>query len=287
MPEDGFILERAQVVIIGLGLMGGSLALSLRGRCGGLSAIDPDGATVQRARARRLVGRVESDPAGVLPGADLVILAAPVPAILDWLTRLGGLIDRPCIVMDLGSTKRRIARAMQQLPANFDPIGAHPICGRERLGLEHAAADLYTGAPFVVTPLERTTEAARTAAEQVIAAAGGRRLELTPERHDQVLSATSHLPFLVSSALALATPGEHADFLGTGFRSVSRLAGTPASMMLGVLDSNRDNILESLQRFRAALALIESALAGEDELELAQILHRSRSSYEALLGQAA
>jgi len=283
MKEDGFTLAEAKVAIIGLGLMGGSLALALRGHCRALFGIDSHPATLQLARAQRAVDRAEAHPTDILPQADLVVLAVPVPAILEWLPLLTRAILHPCILLDLGSTKRRITRAMEALPPNFDPLGGHPICGREQLGLRNADADLYRDAPFVITPLTRTSRRALSAAGQIISAAGARPLELGADQHDRILASTSHLPFLLASALTLGMPAEDAAFIGTGFRSAARLAGTPASMMLGVLGSNRDNILESSRGFRESLALIESVLIGEDSRALEEILDRSRQAYENLL----
>jgi prephenate dehydrogenase len=282
----GLRLEDSKIAIIGLGLMGGSLALALKGRCRGLIGIDSHPATLELARAKKMVDGAGSDPAKLLPEADLVILAVPVPAILEWLGVLPRYIRRPCIVLDLGSTKREITRAMEILPSNFDPVGGHPICGREQLGIRNAAADLYRNAPFVVTPLARSTKFALSVVGRIISTVGAYMLELAADQHDRILASTSHLPFLLSSALALGTPQENAPFIGTGFRSVSRLAGTPASMMLGVMRSNRDNILDSLRRFRESLSLIEAALNARDSLELENILNRSRQSCESLLNVA-
>jgi prephenate dehydrogenase len=283
MKEDDFFLADKQIAIIGLGLMGGSLALALKGHCRVLYGIDAHPATLELARAQKIVDRAESEPADLLADADLVILATPVPVILEWLSGLPGFIQHPCIVMDLGSTKRQITQAMENLPANFDPVGGHPICGREQLGLKHASAELFHNAPFVVTPLARSTQRALSAAKQIISTIEAHELQLTADLHDRILASTSHLPFLLASALALGTSQEYAPFIGTGFRSVSRLAGTPASMMLGVLGSNRDNLLESIRAFRESLSLIETALKAEDELELESLLNRAHRSYENLL----
>ena len=282
MPEDGFRLQDSTVAIVGLGLMGGSLALALKGTCR-LVGLDIDPAAREAALAKGAVAAADRDPAKVLADADVVILAAPVPAIIGWLESLPKLIDHPCVVMDIGSTKRAIIDAMNSLPAQFDPIGGHPVCGREQLGLRNADPNLFMDAPFILTPLARTTSRAREAASQILASIGARRLELSAEEHDRALAATSHLPFLASSALALATPADSGQFIGTGFRSTARLAGTPASMMLGVLASNRDNILQSLKDFQMSLSTIEAALRDEDNPALEELLDRSRRSYEGLI----
>jgi prephenate dehydrogenase len=102
--------------------------------------------------------------------------------------------------------------------------------------------------------------------------------------HDRILAATSHLPFLISSALALASPPEVAPFVGPGFKSTSRLAGTSSSMMLGVLETNRENVLNAIHAMQAQLAQLESTLSAEDFSQLESILNNARSAYQDLMG---
>ena len=283
MDKPGFTLKDANIALIGLGLMGGSLALSLKERCHHLSAYDPHLPTLELARRQEIAHVAEGDPAKVLADVDLVILACPVPAIVDWLARLPEYIQHPCIVLDIGSSKRTIVSALETLPANFDPVGGHPICGRERLSLENAERFLYRDAPFVLTPLERTSENARSATLQIIEALGAKPIWLDAEAHDRILAATSHLPYLLSSALALATLNDAAPLIGPGFRSTSRLAGTPSSMMLGVLQSNADNVLASIVSFRQSLDVLESALRSENRDALQSALNQSRTHYQTLV----
>ncbi|KAA0256489.1 MAG: prephenate dehydrogenase [Chloroflexi bacterium] len=181
------------------------------------------------------------------------------------------------------STKRDITHAMDSLPENFDPIGGHPICGKEKLGIENAEADLFKDTVFVITPLERTTMRAKSAAEQIVSTLGASCIEMTAEEHDKVFAATSHLPFLLSSALVHSTPQEFASFIGPGFRSTARLAGTPSHMMMGILKSNRDNVLNALRSFRSSLSEIESALQTGDFSGLETVLNRSRIAHQALI----
>lgn len=281
--EDGFRLQESRIAIIGLGLMGGSLALALKGQCAALYGIDSDHATLQLALDKGIVDQAHTDAARLLPQADLVILATPVPAIIDFIHNLPLLVQESCIVLDLGSTKKNIVEAMSLLPERFDPIGGHPICGKERLGLENADTALFQQAPFVVTPLKRTSVRAQDAVKQIVSAIGAQFLEIDAEEHDRVLASTSHLPFLLSSALVLSTPSEFAPFLGTGFKSTSRLAGTPAHMTMGILQSNRENILHGIQAFRNSLHQIESALHDENYVQLELILNQSRSTYQSLV----
>lgn len=294
--EAGFSLRDSTVGIIGLGLMGGSLAMSLKGKCARLIGFDTHQPTLELALSRKIIDQASVFsplPAGEGLGAalsrskqvraDLLILATPVPSILDLLSELPSLLSQPCIVMDLGSTKRDILQAMSTLPENFDPIGGHPICGREKLGLENADAGLYEGAPFIITPLGRTSSRAKTAIGQVIAAIGAKPIEMPAEEHDRILASTSHLPYLISSALAGSTPLEYAALTGPGFRSTTRLAGTPPYMMMGILQSNREHVLEAIRSFRDSLDEVESALREEDYPRLEGILDNSRNSHATLV----
>ncbi len=283
MTEPEFTLSTSKIAIIGLGLMGGSLALGLRGKCAALYGIDPHLPTLETALSQQIVDYASSDPSSLLPEVDLVILSAPVPAILTLLEQLPKFTSNPCIVMDMGSTKKLIVESMSRLPENFDPIGGHPICGKEKLSLANAERTLYYAAPFLLTPLERTSPRAISAANQIIEAIGAKATTLDAVEHDRILASTSHLPFLISSALALATPNDVASFIGPGFKSTSRLAGTSSSMMLGVLQSNRENVLNALHGMQNQLTEIESALASDDFSKLESILNKAMDKYQELI----
>ena len=284
--EDGFSLKDSTIGIIGLGLMGGSLAMGLKGKCARIIGFDSHLPTLELALSKKIVDQA-------LPhlqplsheerGVDLLIIAAPVSTIIDILQQLPSIMSHPCIIMDLGSTKRDIVQAMSGLPNNFDPIGGHPICGKEKLGLENADADLYQDAPFVITQLERTTQRAKSAVEEVVSGLGANLVEMTDEEHDRVFASTSHMPFLLSSALASSVPQEFAPFIGSGFRSTTRIAGTPPHMMMGILKSNRENVLQAIQSFRISLVEIESALQEENYAKLEFILDQSRMAYQAIV----
>jgi prephenate dehydrogenase len=185
--------------------------------------------------------------------------------------------------MDLGSTKKLIIDSMSRLPKRFDPIGGHPICGKEKLSLANAERTLYYAAPFLLTPLERTSKRAISAANQIIKALGAKGKVVDAVEHDHILASTSHLPFLLASALTLTTPDDFSLFVGTGFKSTSRVAGTSSSMMLGVLQSNRENVLNALHGLQNELAKLESALSSDDLTDLESILKEAQSKYQKLI----
>jgi prephenate dehydrogenase len=287
MPEPDR-LPSARVAILGLGLMGGSLALALRGRCASILGYDPDPATLELARRRQVVDLAAGEPGEILPQAEVVILAAPVGAIIRTLTDLPRLHPGRAIVLDLGSTKSQVTRAMAGLPDRFDPIGGHPMCGKETSSLANAEATLFQGATFAFTPLERTTRHARALAAELARAVGSTPLFLDPQSHDRWVAATSHVPYLLAAALALATPGEAAPLAGPGFRSATRVAAASPAMMIDVLRTNRNNILEALAGFRLQLDRLEADLAGEEEGgDLSAMLERSAARRSELLGTVA
>ncbi len=283
MQEPDFNLAQSKIAIIGLGLMGGSLALGLRGKCAALYGIDPNLSTLELALSQNIVDYADSDPAKLLPEVDLVILSAPVPAILTLLEQLPAFTSNPCIVMDLGSTKKLIVESMSRLPERFDPIGGHPICGKEKLSIANAERTLYYAAPFLLTPLERTSARALSAANQIIEAVGAKAVILDANEHDRILASTSHLPFLLSSALALTTPNDVASFIGPGFKSASRLAGTSSSMMLGILQSNQENVLNALHNLQNQLTEIESVLSSGNFSKLESVLNDSQKKYQSFV----
>ncbi len=262
MDESDFGTLR--IGFFGLGLMGGSLALALRPHCAEIHACDIDPATRRMAAEKGVVDSACAHLASLLPRIDLLILAAPVCVNLRVLADLPRLWDAPLMVLDIGSTKRVVVESMQTLPPRFDPLGGHPMCGKETSGLAHAEAEMFRGAPFAFTPLERTSPRLRSLAQTLVERIGAHPLWLDAATHDRWVAATSHLPYLVSTALKAATPAEAAPLIGPGFRSTTRLAASNPKMMRDILLTNREPILQALARFRAQLDAIENELRSED-----------------------
>ena len=282
MAQPDF-LSNSRVAILGLGLMGGSLALKLRGRCAQLLGCDTDPTTLALARQQNLVDQVSDKPGDILPLSDLVILATPVRAILSLLDDLPDLHPGSAAVLDLGSTKVQIIERMQALPSRFDPLGGHPMCGKERGGLENADPNLYQSAPFALTPLPRTSLRLRRLAEQLVRLVGARPLWLEAETHDRWVAATSHVPYLVANALAAITPVETRPLVGPGLRSSTRLAPSGWSMMRDILETNRPNILAGLQRFRQQIEDLENRLETGDLAAVEQLTAQGAQNYDALV----
>lgn len=275
-------LQHTRVGIVGLGLMGGSLALALRGYVPYLLGVDRQPATRQAALRDGIVDEAVEALTPDAPPVDLLVLATPVRAILDLLTRLPALRPDGCAVLDLGSTKRAVVAAMSALPERFPAIGGHPMCGKETAGLAAAAADLYRGQTFVLCPLPAAPPAAEQLARQLIAAIGARPVVLDAAEHDATVAAVSHLPYLLAGALMRGAADERLWAISaSGFRDTARLAGSDPRMMLDILLTNREAVLDTLREVETELAAVREALARGDEAALAEWLSAAQVAYAA------
>lgn len=279
-------LSQARVCIVGLGLMGGSLGLALRAAraCRAVIGADSNPDVRQQAVALGVVDSIVDDAATAVRQADIVVLAAPVRAIIRLVEELGPLLPPGSLLMDLGSTKVDIVQAMDRLPERVQVIGGHPMCGKESAGIAAADAALFHDAVFCLTPLPRTDAAAVSLAGDLVRALGARPLVIESARHDSLVAAVSHLPYLVSATLAVtAADVARADALAwqlaaSGFRDTSRLAGSDVDMMLDVLLTNRQAVAALARQAADDLAVLAEAIAKGDEAGLRGALGAARSA---------
>lgn len=285
ISRDAPELKDAQVTIVGLGLMGGSLALALQSHVAALAAVEPDPQTRRLALERGIVQTASAALAEGLREADLVILATPVGAILNIIQELPRLRADGCYLLDVGSTKAAICAAMDRLPKPFAAVGGHPMCGKETAGLAFADASLYQRQTFVLCPTTRTTESIWRLAQAVIEKIGALSLSLPPEVHDQRVALLSHLPYLVAAnlmRLAAAKAGDDAQYWAVsaaGFRDTSRLAGSDAAMMLDIIETNRDAILHELRRFAAQTGELIRLVESDDSTRLQAWLRATQEEH--------
>ena len=283
MPDESH-LAQARVGILGLGLMGGSLALALRGRVAHLLAVERQVITRQTALRLGIVDEAVEELTTATPPLDLLVLAAPVRVILDTLGRLPALRPAGCAVIDLGSTKRAVVTAMSTLPPQFAAVGGHPMCGKETAGLAAATADLYRDQTFILCPVPRPAPqpAAEAPALALVEAVGARPLWLDAAEHDRLVAAVSHLPALAAAALMRGAANEAQwTVSASGFRDAARLAGTDPRMMLDILLTNREAVLDALHAYQADLDGLGAALAQGDEAALAEWLAAAQVAHAA------
>ncbi len=270
-----------QIAVLGLGLMGGSFAMAARqaGLARFIVGFDPNREALVHAVSTGMIEQAASDIRDAVADASLVVLAAPVRAILDLLDLVTPHLSPGTLVLDFGSTKRHIVARMNRLPDNVRAVGGHPMCGKEVAGLQHAEATLFANATFALCPTRLTDEQARLEAETVVRRLGAVPLWLPAEEHDALVAAVSHLPYLLSTALvhsALDTDDERAWRLAaSGFRDTSRLAASDVRMMLDTLMTNQEAVVSALDRATTLLAELAEALRRQDEGALSALLSKA------------
>jgi prephenate dehydrogenase len=247
-----------------VGLMGASFGLALRRARPDLELLgaDVDRATLRRARESGLVGH--GDPRD----ADVVVLAAPIAALPELLPGLAG---RRGVVTDMASTKTRVLR--WAVAAGVDLVGGHPMCGRERSGIEAADPDLFVGAPWVLTRDEPLIA-------DLVRAVGAVPVVMDAERHDRLVAGVSHSAFLLSAAYVLSlSRGPEWELMrrvaGPGFRDMSRLAAGDPEFYAAVVATNREAILRSLEAVEASLVRLRRHVEAGD-VRLRELLEEAK-----------
>ncbi|MGD0988861.1 MAG: prephenate dehydrogenase/arogenate dehydrogenase family protein [Candidatus Sulfotelmatobacter sp.] len=261
-----------QITIIGTGLIGGSFALSLRKRkfAGRIIGCDRE-AALKRAKMCGAIDNGFCEPADAVRGSQLVVLATPVLAIVDLIGRLGPALPPATLLTDVGSTKAAVTqRAVEVFGKNAPKrfLGGHPMAGKENSGVEFADADLFKNAVWFLTPLRGQNLREGLFAEFVgwIDEIGARVAILAPEDHDRLCAWISHVPQMISTALAAALVeefGEEAPLLpagGRALREMTRIAASPYSMWRDIAISNRNNLWDALFKVEQRIAHIRENL---------------------------
>ncbi|MGQ9902971.1 MAG: prephenate dehydrogenase [Anaerolineae bacterium] len=265
---------QSSICIVGLGLMGASLALAVRSHYTYITGVARRAETVREALARGIVDAATTSFEDGVAGADMVILATPVRKIIAQIGDLAGAAKAGAVITDLGSTKSQIIHAMNQLPDHLRAVGSHPMCGKEITGLDAADADLYRGKTWILTRSTRTDDDAFAAVRTLAENAGAITLELDAARHDLLVAFASHLPYALAVALVTAT--EQASLndpalwqvTASGFRDTSRVAASDVTMMIDILLTNADAVTGAIRDFQFSLDQLTALIERRDEAGL-------------------
>jgi len=269
-----------KVVIFGVGLIGGSFALALRraNAVGEIVGFGRSAATLKQARQFGLIDRIGDDVAREVRDADLILLATPVAQMAEIFARIAPHLGANTLITDGGSTKADVvAAARQQLGAKIARfIPAHPVAGAELSGPAAALAELYQGKKVVLTPLPENSPADIARVRAAWEACGAMVSELTPERHDEVFAAVSHLPHLLAFTLVhdLAQRDDRdllLSFAASGFRDFTRIAASSPEMWRDISLANRDALLDEIEQYAAELYKLHQALQQRDAAKLEEI----------------
>ena len=274
-----------KIVIFGAGLIGGSFALALRkaNAVGEVVGFGRSETTLQQAMQLGIIDRIGQDAAAEAGDADLILLATPVGQMAEIMARIAPHLGALTLITDGGSTKSDVVAAARAnlgiRIAQFVP--AHPIAGAEKSGAGAALADLYQGKKVVLTPLPENSAESVARARQAWELCGAVVSELTPQQHDAVFAAVSHLPHLLSFALVhdLAQRDNRdllLSFAASGFRDFTRIAASSPEMWRDICLANRDALLDELGLYMEELGALHEALAEADAARLEQTFRTAR-----------
>jgi prephenate dehydrogenase len=281
-----------KVVVCGVGLIGGSFALALRraGRVEHVVGIGRSPASLRRALELKVIDAAAPDWREALAGADLLLLATPVGQVEPLMQALVPHLESQTLVTDGGSTKRDVvAAAYRQFGARVGQfVPSHPIAGAEKSGVAAATADLYRGRRVVTTPLAENSPEALARVCAAWEACGATVAQMSPEEHDRLFAAVSHLPHLLAFALVHDLAGRPDSerlfgFAAGGFRDFTRIAGSHPEMWRDICVANRDALLAELDAFEAELRRLRGALERADGVALEQAFTLARAARQAWL----
>lgn len=278
-----------RLCIVGVGLIGGSLARALKAR-GACREVVGCGRRVESLRAAvdlGVIDRYELDVAAAVADADVIVIAAPVGAFDGLFATIDGAAPPRAVITDVGSTKESVIRSararLTRRLSRFVP--GHPIAGGERTGVEASDATLFRGARVVLTPVVTTDRDAVDVVRDMWRATDAQIVEMSAAEHDRVLAATSHLPHVLAFTLVewLARNGPDIfGFTGGGFRDFTRIAASDPSLWRDICMANRDALTQAIDSYAAALGRLGQAIREDDETFVASTFARARRARDGL-----
>lgn len=285
VPAGGSKLQDASVAIVGVGLIGGSIAAGLKQRhfSGEILGVGRNIDRLQAARDAGLLDAVSSDLRDAAKRASLFVFCTPVDLISGGVRTVASEAEGGTLLTDAGSVKQSICGELTgSMPSGVVFIGSHPLAGSERAGFEHARGNLFEGRLVVITPQPETPAAEITRLRSFWEFLGAEVVELSPAQHDAFLAQTSHLPHVVAAALAAMIPEEARPFAATGFRDTTRIAAGDPDLWTGILLHNSDHLLSAIDRYAEAVSEFRAALSTRDAARLKTLLQDAKTKRDAL-----
>ncbi len=275
-----------QVTVIGLGLLGGSLTLTIQRTFPNVKAVGYSHRPGTRTRARQLsvANEVFDDIRLSVAGADIVILATPISTFEAIFSEISDSLPDGCIVTDVGSTKNLAHKwALARLPSRVHYVGSHPIAGSEQRGVEYCRDDLFYGAACILTTTTKTNPQAVQILEDFWKRIGCVVKKMTPARHDRVFANVSHVPHVVAGSLLNANDDSDLQYAGKGFMDTSRIASGPAGIWADILLTNPTNTVTGIERVIKQLQGMKNAIASNDKDKVWKLLETARAKRAALI----
>ncbi len=279
LPKVFALKELRQITVIGLGLLGGSVALSAQSVSRTVRVVGFAHRGGTRAKAAKLLAAtdVADDLSGSVVGSDIVILATPIYTFEKIFNDIRDSLKAGAIVTDVGSTKILPHRwAAKQLPKSVYYVGSHPIAGSEQRGVEFARDDLFEQANCILTATKSTNQRAVRILKDFWSQMGCRVKLMNPAEHDKVFAKVSHLPHLTAAALLNANDNDQLKYAGKGFMDTSRVASGPSNIWVDILLANAGNCIRGIDRFKKELDKLKKAIKAGDSAKLQKLLGRAR-----------
>jgi len=281
---DVSLVPPRRVAIIGAGLLGGSFGLAVKKYWSAETIIGVSRSAESRDEAIRsgAVTETTDDIEAACTDADWVIVSVPVGAISGVVVRASRVCDPSGLIVDLGSTKSSIVRAIDDDEiASSCYVGTHPIAGSEKTGAAHASADLFVGKPVVITPGSCTPAKNVDRVEAVWQMLGGSTTRMTPEAHDEVMAVISHVPHLAASMMAALLPRELAPLVGSGWLDTTRVASGDPAMWVSICRENAGPITRQIAISIRWMQTLASAIERNDFEAVRQLLAEAKSIRDA------
>jgi prephenate dehydrogenase len=275
-----------QITVIGLGLLGGSITLTVLRSLSRVKTVGYTHRPATRAKARKLAVATEiiDDISRSVSNADLVILATPIRTFEKILSQIGDALPRGCIVTDVGSTKVLPHRwAAGKLPKTVHYVGSHPIAGSEQRGVEFARDDLFDGTTCILTTTKKTNRRAVQILKRFWSALGCSVKLMTPAEHDRIFANVSHLPHIAAAALINSSKSEELKFAGKGFIDTSRIASGPANIWSDVLLTNTANTIKGIDKIIAELLKLKKAIKSQNKKQVEKLLEAARDKRATMI----
>ncbi len=283
-------IDFKKVAIIGVGLIGGSFALSLRkaGFKGKITGTGRNRENLERARNSGIIDEYFTEPAAGVKNADLILLSTPVGQFPNIVKTIRDHIKKGAVLTDVGSVKSEVIKKLDPLmPENVSFVAGHPIAGKECSGADAATGDLFNKARCIITPVPDTD---KNALKNIVAlwnSFGSKTIIMTPEEHDSIFASVSHLPHVVAYVLVNTIMDMHKDqdILaqgGRGLRDMTRIALSPSELWRDICNYNKENMLRSLELFSSSISHVERLIKESDWDNLHKEFQKARNGRQTL-----
>lgn len=279
-------LEESGIGIVGVGLIGGSIAAALK-KSDYAGKIIGFGRTEERLRKAQSLGLLTdftTEPASKVSEVSLIVVCTPVDRIVEDIRNLASCAQAGTMITDAGSVKAAICDELQDLAeGDITFIGSHPLAGSEKNGFEHADADLYRDRLCFLTPLAETSPENINRVANFWSSMGMKLHTVSPIEHDRLMSVTSHAPHLIAAAISLLLEEDFKAFTGTGFQDTTRIASGDPGLWRAIMMQNRNQLTETLAKFREIFDDLTSAIESRDESKLEQLLELAKTRRDSLV----